>query len=304
MTKSLVTGAAGFIGSHLCERLLSEGHEVVGIDNFLTGKSENIVKGVNFVEGDINDFELMKRLTRGADFVFHQAALGSVPRSFNFPQDTNRSNVSGFLSVLEASLDAGVRSFVYASSSSVYGDSKISPKKEGEEGNLLSPYAISKRADELYASVLGERVETSIVGLRYFNVFGPRQDPKGPYAAVIPKWIDAIRQGEGCVINGDGQISRDFCFISNVVDANLLAAKVRLDKPEVLNIACGESTTLFDLFDMIASALGKSGMKPELGPPREGDIQFSLADISKARSLIGYNPSVNVREGIERTVQD
>ena len=301
MKHIIVTGGAGFIGSHLCERLLREGHEVLGVDNFITGKPENIIKGVRFVEGDINDFTLMKRLTNGVDFVFHQAALGSVPRSFKFPQDTNRANVSGFLSVLEASLSANVRSFVYASSSSVYGDSKISPKKEGEEGALLSPYAISKRADELYASVLGERVETSIIGLRYFNVFGSRQDPEGPYAAVIPKWIKSIRQGETCVINGDGNISRDFCFISNVVDANLLAAKSSVDKPEVLNIACGASTTLFELFEMIASALGKNGLKPELGPPREGDIQFSLADISKARSVIGYNPSVDVAEGIKLT---
>jgi UDP-N-acetylglucosamine 4-epimerase len=299
MSRSLVTGAAGFIGSHLCERLIEEGHEVIGVDNFATGKPENIAKGVKFVEGDICDFELMVELTRGVDFVFHQAALGSVPRSFKFPRDTNRANVSGFLSVLEASVLSKVKSIVYASSSAVYGDSQFRPKREGEEGNLLSPYAISKRVDELYAQVLAKDI--TIVGLRYFNVFGPRQDPEGPYAAVIPKWINALRVGERCIINGDGNISRDFCYISNVVDANILAAKSDLGRHEVFNIACGHETTLLELFSMISESLGIEQAEPVVGPPREGDIQFSLADISKAKRLLGYEPKVYVKEGIKLT---
>lgn len=301
MIRSLVSGSAGFIGSHLCERLLKEGHEVYGVDNFISGK--NKIPGVKFTQGDINDFELMKDLTRGVDFVFHHAALGSVPRSFKSPQDTNKANVSGFLSILEASLQNNVRSFIYASSSSVYGDSKISPKIEGQEGKLLSPYAISKKTNELYAEVLGARKSTSIVGLRYFNIFGSRQDPNGPYAAVIPRWINAIKNNEKCVIYGDREISRDFCFVLNAVEANILAAKASFSEPQVFNIACGKSTTLFQLFNMIADILGRTDIEPEIGSPRQGDIQFSLADISKARDLIGYTPTFDVRAGLELTLR-
>ena len=313
----LVTGAAGFIGSNILETLLQLNQNVVALDNFSTGHRENLHEvrdevgrrrwsRVDFIEGDIRDAATCERACTGVDLVLHQAALGSVPRSLAQPVASHESNVSGFLNMLVASRNAGVKRFVYASSSSVYGDHPALPKVEEQIGRPLSPYAATKLMDEIYADTFTKAYRLNCVGLRYFNVFGPRQDPAGAYAAVIPKWIAALLEGRPVHIFGDGETSRDFTFVANAVQANLLAATADLPTPcnEVFNIACGEATTLNQLFTCIQEAL--KPYDPSIGVDRPvyedfraGDVCHSLADIQKARLLLGYAPTQSVRDGLE-----
>ncbi|MCB0318322.1 MAG: NAD-dependent epimerase/dehydratase family protein [Bdellovibrionales bacterium] len=315
----LITGVAGFIGSNLAEFLLKTSQRVIGIDNLSTGKLENVnlLKSLagaenksefSFFEGDINDYRLCFENIKKADYILHQAALGSVPRSLKDPLASNYANISGTLSILQACREAGAKKLVFASSSSVYGDSDKLPKKEGEEGCPLSPYAITKAVNELYATNFSRMFEMSIVGLRYFNVFGRRQDPAGPYAAVIPRWIKALINEQECEIYGDGETSRDFCYIDNVIQANILAAVTELEPKKFypLNIACGDNTSLNKLHSILAEAV-KNSFKVEILPPkyldfRSGDVRHSLADISDAKSLISYLPVVDVATGIIETV--
>lgn len=314
----LVTGAAGFIGSHLVEHLLSLDQLVTGLDNFATGSKANLddvrervglerAARFTFIEGDIRDPVACQRACRGAELVLHQAALGSVPRSIADPIASHDVNVTGSLRILEAAREAGVRRLVYASSSSVYGDHPGLPKVEGEEGRVLSPYAATKRCNELYAEAHGRCYGLELIGLRYFNVFGPRQDPSGPYAAVIPIWFAALLGGLDVVINGDGETSRDFCYVENVVQANLLAATSA--RPEVVggvfNIACGDRTTLSELFGLIrerVAVMEPSAAKrePVYREFRPGDVRHSLADIGRARSLLGFEPVFSVASGLDR----
>lgn len=321
----LVSGAAGFIGSHLVEELLKSGDSVVGIDNFATGSHENIrlleqqaerlCNGqFHFRELSVADYAAIKDLFKEfcPTHVLHQAALGSVPRSIEDPLRSHKANVDGFINMLEAARTAGVHRFVYASSSSVYGDSEQSPKSEELIGNCLSPYAATKRINEVYAQVYGRTYGLQTVGLRYFNVFGPRQDPNGPYAAVVPRWLELLKQRKSVVIYGDGSTSRDFCYIKNVVQANLRAALVNSDNPiinEVVNIACAETTSLVDLEYMlrkrVAEHLGLSASDlppPRFEPFRKGDIKHSLANIDRAKSALGYVPLYSVAQGIEELV--
>ncbi|MCA9688938.1 MAG: NAD-dependent epimerase/dehydratase family protein [Myxococcales bacterium] len=314
----LVTGAAGFIGSHLVEALLALGQEVVALDNFSTGTRANLEAArasaeagrLRVVEGDIRDRDLCERACDGARHVLHQAALGSVPRSIAAPLETLAVNVTGFTNVLEATRACGA-TIVYASSSSVYGDAPELPKREEAIGRPLSPYAASKRADELIAASYRACYGLACVGLRYFNVIGARQRPDGPYAAVVPRWIDALARGEAPVVFGDGLTSRDFCPVANVVEANLRAAC--LDDPDdplaIYNVALGERTTLLELLSLLQSALAARGapcqaIEPRREPPRAGDIRHSLADISRARDRLGYAPRVSLREGLERAIDD
>jgi UDP-N-acetylglucosamine 4-epimerase len=312
----LITGCAGFIGSHLVEKLLRLGQLVVGLDNFSTGSQRNLadVKAglatqewarFRFVEGDITDSPTCEGACAGIDYVLHQAALGSVPRSIEDPLRSNASNVSGFLNMLVAARDAGVKRFVYAASSSTYGDHPALPKVEEIIGKPLSPYAVTKYINELYADVFARCYGLETIGLRYFNVFGPRQDPEGAYAAVIPKWISAILNGEPVCINGDGETSRDFCYVDNAVQANLLAATV--DDPEavnhVYNIALGERTTLNQLFELLKLHLSASTAVPVFKPERPGDVRHSQADITKARRALSYEPTHRVDSGLETAMQ-
>ncbi|MBB5215248.1 SDR family oxidoreductase [Parapusillimonas granuli] len=311
----LVTGCAGFIGSNLLEALLVMGQKVRGLDNFATGYRHNLDEvqktvtpeqwaNFSFVEGDIRDFDTCRKAVDGVDFVLHQAALGSVPRSLKDPITTNAVNVGGFLNMLVAARDAQVQAFVYAASSSTYGDLEELPKVEERIGRPLSPYAVTKYVNELYADVFTRSYGFGSVGLRYFNVFGKRQDPNGAYAAVIPTWIAAMIRGEDVVVNGDGETSRDFCFIDNVVQANILAA---LAQPEginqVYNVAVNARTSLNELFDYLAKALGNNGIVYDRQPVyrdfRAGDVRHSQADISKAKELLGYEPMHNIVQGIE-----
>ena len=313
----LITGVAGFIGSNLLEALLKLEQKVVGLDNFSTGRYKNLeeVKAsvspghwerFRFVEGDIADVKDCERACSGTDFVLHQAALGSVPASFADPAKCHRSNVTGFLNMLCAARAAGVAGFVYASSSAVYGDEPTLPKVEDKIGRPLSPYAASKWMNEIYADVFARAYEFPSIGLRYFNVFGARQDPEGAYAAVIPKWISAMLQREPVQINGDGETSRDFCFIDNIVQANILAAKTNNPDAvnQVYNIAVGQRTTLNELFSYLQSGLRKRDsslpqMKPVHADFRPGDVLHSLADISKAGRLLGYAPEYSTQQGLE-----
>jgi UDP-N-acetylglucosamine 4-epimerase len=310
----LVTGAAGFIGSHLVERLLRLNQVVVGLDNFATGHRANLADveaavGADawsrffLLEGDIRDPEICRRAMNGVDHVLHQAALGSVPRSIADPLTTNAVNIGGFLNVLDAARLAGVRSFVYAASSSTYGNEPNLPKLEDRIGSPLSPYAVTKLVNEQYAAVYRRTYDFRATGLRYFNVFGPRQDPNGAYAAVIPRWMAAVTAGEPILINGDGLTSRDFCFIDNVVQANLLASVADLDATgEVYNIAFGERTTLLELADLIRTGLRENDIAGEIPIVhcdfRAGDVRHSLADISKASRLLGYEPDYDIRNGM------
>jgi UDP-N-acetylglucosamine 4-epimerase len=322
----LVTGVAGFIGSNLLEYLLKLNQKVVGLDNFSTGHKRNLefVKGAVgeslwsnflFVEGDIRDYEDCKKaISRGkannsVNYVLHQAAIGSVPRSINDPIFTNANNVTGFLNILNCAKEFKVEGFVYASSSSVYGDSSRTPKVEAEIGNPLSPYALTKLSNEMYADVFFRTYGFKSVGLRYFNVFGPRQDPKGEYAAVIPKWIDAALNSDCLYVNGDGLTSRDFCYIDNVVQANLLAAFANKDskKNEIYNVAFGESTTLNELSQIIGDDI--KSLYPDFKDINRvyrdfqvGDIRHSLADITKISNSIGYTPSHSLRMGMHETI--
>ncbi len=316
----LVTGVAGFIGSNLAQSLLEADQEVVGLDNFATGKRANLdeVRGLvgterwtrfRFVEGDIASPDVCRDAVAGVEAILHQAALGSVPRSIAEPLGSNAANVTGHLALLEAARRAGVRRFVYASSSSVYGDSPTLPKVEHNLGRPLSPYAVTKLADELYSTVYGHLHGMETFGLRYFNVFGPRQDPEGAYAAVIPKWIAALIAGEGVRINGAGDISRDFCYVKNVVQANLRAATVDTKDAfnQAYNIAVGRRTTLDELFELLRSRLAPrhpklAGAKPVYGPPRPGDVMHSLADIGKAQRLLGYEPTHSIEQGLDEAL--
>jgi UDP-N-acetylglucosamine 4-epimerase len=316
----LVTGTAGFIGSHLAEALLKLDQTVVGLDNFSTGKHENVAAvreavgpqraaRLRMIEGDIRDPAVCADACRGVDVVFHEAAIGSVPRSMDDPLATNAVNIDGFVNMLVAARDAGVGRFVYAASSSTYGDGKRIPMVESEIGRPLSPYALTKYVDELYAGVFARCFGLQSIGLRYFNVFGPRQDPEGAYAAVIPKWIAALLHGDEVWINGDGSTARDFCYIDNVVQANLLAATTTDDAAvnEIYNVACGEQTTLDELFQIIRLLLASHdpavmGRKPLYRDFRPGDMHLSQADIAKVRALLHYEPAWNVREGMKWTV--
>lgn len=314
----LVTGAAGFIGSHLVEFLLKAGQEVVGLDNFATGSEanlEDVRKSVGeeaasrfrFIEGDIKDAAAVKAACEGVSYVLHQAALGSVPRSVEDPLSSDLANVYGFLSVAMAAKEAKVKRLVYASSSSVYGDNEDGVKTEARTGTPLSPYAVTKKTDELYAVTFYPLYGLENVGLRYFNVFGPRQDPNGAYAAVIPRWISTLMRGEQCIIYGDGLTSRDFCFVSNVVEANVLAAITPNLQCEQFNIACGDSTSLLQLHTSIRDAVAQhrpvvASYEPNMQPFRQGDIKHSLADISRAKEKLGYSGSWRLSAGMEVTV--
>ncbi len=311
----LVTGGAGFIGSSLCHDLLERGNEVVCLDNFATGKKENIKDlrgnpGFRLIDGDIRDPETCNKAVKGVDVVLHQAALGSVPRSIADPATTNAVNINGFLNMLIATRDAGIRRFVYASSSSVYGDSPELPKVEERTGKVLSPYAVTKLVNEEYARVFGSLYGMETVGLRYFNVFGRRQDPNGPYAAVIPKFTMAFMKHDSPVINGDGSNSRDFTYIDNVVLANNLAATVENPAAfnQAYNIACGDSVNLNEMTSLLRSYLAEKDPKiaavnPQHGPNRAGDIPHSMASIDKAVRLIGYKPQVLFSDGLHRAVE-
>jgi UDP-N-acetylglucosamine 4-epimerase len=313
----LVTGAAGFIGSHLVERLLSLDQIVTGLDDFSTGHRANVdavrarvapaqAERLTMIEGDIRDPAACRRACGGADVVLHEAALGSVPRSIKDPMTTHEVNVTGFLRVLEAAREAGVRRVVYASSSSVYGDHPGLPKVEDAVGRVLSPYAASKHADELYAHAFGRCYGLELVGLRYFNVFGPRQDPSGPYAAVIPVWFAGLLGRGEAFVNGDGETSRDFCYVDNVVQANLLAATTARAEAlgQVFNVACGGRTTLNELFRLIRDRVARVAPDAARREPvhrdfRAGDVRHSLADVGKARALLGYEPTHGVAEGLD-----
>ncbi len=313
--KIVVTGGAGFIGSNLCEVLLEKNNKVVCLDNFATGKRENIAHlhdNPNFklIEGDIRNLEDCKKAVEGADFVLHQAALGSVPRSINDPITSNDVNVGGFLNMLVASRDAGVKRFVYAASSSTYGDSKGLPKVEDVIGKPLSPYAITKYVNELYADVFAKTYGLETIGLRYFNVFGRKQDPNGAYAAVIPKFVGQFMKGESPTINGDGNYSRDFTYIDNVIQANLLSLVA--DKPEaintVYNVAYGDRNTLNDLVGYLKDYLSEfddsiKNIEVQHGPNRVGDIPHSLASVEKATKLLNYNPQYSLQQGLKEAVK-
>ncbi|WP_287967221.1 MULTISPECIES: NAD-dependent epimerase/dehydratase family protein [Acinetobacter] len=312
----LITGVAGFIGSNLLETLLKLNQNVVGLDNFATGHQHNLdevqslVKpeqwaNFKFYEGDIRNFADCQKACAGVDYVLHEAALGSVPRSIADPITTNAANITGFLNMLTAARDARVKSFTYAASSSTYGDHPALPKVEENIGKPLSPYAVTKYVNELYAEVFARTYGFKTIGLRYFNVFGKRQDPNGAYAAVIPKWTAAMIAGDDLFINGDGETSRDFCFIENTVQANILAATTQNDgaKNQVYNVAVGDRTTLNDLFNAIKAALNENGVSYTKAPVyrdfRTGDVRHSQASINKIQSLLGYEPTKKINQGIE-----
>lgn len=315
----LITGVAGFIGSNLLETLLKLDQTVVGLDNFATGHRKNLdeVQSLvsaeqwqrfRFIEGDIRKVDDCHEACKGADYVLHQAALGSVPRSLADPIATNETNISGFLNMLVAARDAEVSSFTYAASSSTYGDHPALPKVEDAIGKPLSPYAVTKYVNELYAEVFARSYGFKSVGLRYFNVFGRRQDPNGAYAAVIPKWTAAMIANDDVYINGDGETSRDFCYIDNTVQANILAATSNNTdaKDQVYNVAVGDRTTLNELFNSIKSALAENDVKYDKEPVyrdfREGDVRHSQADVTKAKNLLGYNPQFDISQGIDKAM--
>lgn len=313
--KWLVTGCAGFIGSNLLETLLKLDQTVVGLDNFATGHQRNLdeVRGLvtpeqwarfSFIEGDIRDLDTCRRAVEGVDKVLHQAALGSVPRSLKDPITSNAVNIDGFLNMLVAARDAGAGAFVYAASSSTYGDHPALPKVEDNIGRPLSPYAVTKFVNELYADVFARSYGFATEGLRYFNVFGRRQDPNGAYAAVIPKWTAAMIQDETVVINGDGETSRDFCYVDNAVQANILGAMAPEEgRNQVYNVAFGGRTTLNQLFDFLKESLGRQGVRYEKSAEhadfRAGDVRHSQADIGKAGKLLGYQPAFDILRGLD-----
>lgn len=307
-TRFLVTGGAGFIGSNLCEALLRRGYEVRCLDDLSTGKRANVESfdsngDFEFIEGDIKDIDVCKDACRNVDYVLHQAAWGSVPRSIEMPLFYCANNITGTLNMMEAARQNGVKRFVYASSSSVYGDEPALPKKEGREGNALSPYALTKRCNEGWAKQYMRHYGLSTIGLRYFNVFGRRQDPDGAYAAVVPKFIKQLMNNERPTINGDGKQSRDFTYIENVIEANLKACLAGNDASgEAFNVAYGGREYLIDVYHGIAAALGKQQIKPIFGPERAGDIRHSNADISKARELLGYAPEWSFEKGINAAI--
>lgn len=315
----LVTGAAGFIGSNIVETLLLANQKVIGIDNFSTGFKHNLEdvqkvvqdkwNNFTFIEADICNMDTCMQIMDKIDIVLHQAAVPSVPRSIQDPLSSHHTNVNGFINLLYAAKENNVKRFVYASSSSVYGDEQTLPKVEEKIGRALSPYAVTKRIDELYADVFSQHYTLEVIGLRYFNVFGKRQDPNGAYAAVIPKWIAALFQGQPCIINGDGQTSRDFCFVENAVQMNILAG-ITTNKQalnQVYNVAYGQKTTLLELFTLLQNQISNLGIPMKQNKPihedfRPGDIRHSLADISKAQQLLGYAPNHSVQSGLQITV--
>ena len=303
----LVTGGAGFIGSNLCEAILELGYQVIALDNLSTGKRENIdvfLKNPNFkfIEGDIRNIEICLVATKNINYVLHQAAWGSVPRSIEMPLAYEEINVLGTLNMLEASKQNNIDKFVYASSSSVYGDNPTLPKVEGNEGRPLSPYALTKRTNEEYAKLYSDLYNLDTYGLRYFNVFGRRQDPDGAYAAVIPKFIKQLLKNERPTINGDGKQSRDFTYIDNVIEANLKACKAsKGDSGEVFNIAYGGREYLIDIYYELVEALNKD-IEPVFVPDRPGDIKHSNADISKAKNKLNYNPKINFKQGMKESI--
>ena len=316
----LVTGVAGFIGSSLLEALLELGQSVVGLDNFITGKRSNLDdvqqrvsvaawSRFRFIEGDIRNLEACKTACAGVDFVLHEAALGSVPRSLHDPMSTHQCNVDGFFNMLLAARDVGVRRFVYAASSSTYGDHPGLPKVEDQIGKPLSPYAVTKYVNELYAEIFARSFGMRTVGLRYFNVFGRRQDAQGAYAAVIPLWFSALASGRPVHVNGDGDTSRDFCHVDNVVQANLRSALIDVDAPSrVYNVAVGERTTLNQLFGLIREQValrrpGAASQEPVYREFRAGDVRHSLADITRATLELGYAPTIDVRAGLAKTAE-
>ena len=313
----LITGAAGFIGSNLLETLLKLDQKVIGLDNFSTGYQHNLDNvyslvtaaqwhNFTFLQGDIRDVDTCRDACRGVDYVLHQAALGSVPRSIDDPITTNQSNVDGFLNMLVAARDANVARFVYAASSSTYGDHPELPKQEDRIGSPLSPYAVTKYVNELYADVFARTYGLEAIGLRYFNIFGSRQDPNGAYAAVIPKWVAAMLNQEPVYINGDGETSRDFCYIENCIQANLLAATTQNADAvnQVHNVAFGRRTTLNELFFLIREIVQTQRPDLKIADPvycdfRPGDVRHSLADISKAQDMLGYQPEYSARDGLD-----
>ncbi len=303
-TRFLVTGAAGFIGSNLAKAIKKLGYKVRGFDNYSTGKKKNIDDlGVEFIQGDIRDFETCLKACEGIDYILHQAALGSVPRSMKEPLIYEDNNIKGTSNMMEAARISGVKRFVYASSSSVYGDSKVLPKVEGEEGNILSHYALTKKVNEEYGKLYTDVYGLECIALRYFNVFGMRQDPDSQYAAVIPKFIKSLKAGKQVQIYGDGEQSRDFTYIENVIQANLkscVAPKEAAGKG--YNIAFGERFTVNQMYDLMTKELG-TDLKPIYVDPRPGDIKHSLADISKARKLLGYDPEWNFTRGFKEAIK-
>ncbi len=318
----LVTGAAGFIGSHLVQFLLDNNQNVLAVDNFSTGLKKNIDflnryhQSLNnnskfiFSESDIRDYDQCLVMTKGIDFVLHQAAIGSVPRSIKDPLTSHDSNINGFLNIIQSSRENKVQNLVYASSSSVYGDSEVLPKKESHQGNLLSPYAVTKSVNESYAMVFSEVYDFNSIGLRYFNVFGLRQDPNGQYAAVIPRWINAIMKGEDFFINGDGSTTRDFCYINNAVQANIIAAIPRTNEAlnRVYNIAANHQITLIELYKIISQNISMNLPSIEVNQPifrdfRPGDILHSRADIELAQELLGYEVSMSVEDGLKDLIK-
>ena len=304
----LVTGGAGFIGSNLCEAILKLGYKVRCLDDLSTGKQSNVDLFLNnpnfeFIKGDIKDFQTCLQACRGVDFVLNQAAWGSVPRSIKMPQFYCENNILGTLNMMEAARQSGVKKFVYASSSSVYGDEPNLPKIEGREGNLLSPYALTKRCDEEWGKQYTLHYGLDTYGLRYFNVFGRRQDPNGAYAAVIPKFIKQLLNNEQPTINGDGKQSRDFTYIENVIEANLKACLASHEAAgQVFNIAYGGREYLIDIYRSLTKALNKN-IEPRFGPDREGDIKHSNADITKAKKLLGYSPDYNFEKGLFEAIR-
>lgn len=306
----LVTGGAGFIGSNIVEKLLNSNIRVTVLDNLATGKLENMEEffsnsNFQFIKGDICDYQTCLDALNGVNVVSHQAALGSVPRSIEFPHNTHSVNATGFLNMLHAAKEKGIKRFVYASSSSVYGDSPISPKVEGQEGDLLSPYAVTKQLNEKYAKVYSQLHGMQTIGLRYFNIFGPKQDPNGVYAAAIPKFIARLQSGEDVLIHGDGLQTRDFTYVKNAVHANFLSlfSEVSADNAHVFNVACNDSFTLINVVDTLKVGLEKTGFtsssKVVYGPDRPGDIKHSLANITSIEANLGYKPLYTFQEGVD-----
>lgn len=305
MTLALVTGGAGFIGSHLVEGLLERGYKVRVLDNFSTGRRANL-KGVltriELVEGNVTNLTTVRSVMRGVEIVFHQAALPSVPRSVKNPLESNEVNITGTLNVLLAARDASVRRVVYAASSSAYGDQPTLPKVETMTPDPLSPYAIAKLAGEMYARAFTNLYGLSTVSLRYFNVFGPRQDPTTQYAGVLAKFCTCAITGQPYPVYGDGEQSRDFTYVANVVEANILAAHAQLNGSPVINVACGQRTTLNQIIQLLNELTGQN-LPAHYSPPRPGDVRHSQADITRARQLLGYEPKIDLREGLRRTLE-
>jgi len=304
MSKFLVTGGAGFIASHIVERLVKDGHVVRVLDNLFSGKKENIsavLKDIEFINGDIRDFEAVKKATEGMDYVLHHAALRSVPGSFKNPEEYNEVNIAGTLNLLKASVNNNIKRFVFASSSAIYGDTDKSPQRESDLPRLISPYALNKLAGEYYCRIFSHSYGLETVSLRYFNVFGPKQAPDDEYAGVVPKFIICMLNNQAPPIYGTGKQSRDFVYIDNIVEANILAASQKGLKCEVVNIGCGRADTILELVKVLNSLMNKS-LKPIFDKPRPGDVLRTLSDISLAKKVLGYKTKIDLKEGLRRTI--